>query len=433
MTTSDPHRPASSRSTLLRRQCLLGAVAALAVIASVVGLALHFQAGVTQAVENIARREAPRLVAEGQVALGATRCRREDQQLELSLASASARLAAFRAWAVAAEELRSALDAYSQALPETERAEVAGWKSDAALYNQEISTLVDRFESNQAPSISVFREKLAPYRARIDRIASLAEAKSQVVGRRINDSEREIQELIASGRALTGTALLASALLLMAAVTWVLLAVLRRVNVLSDAVGRLVAGEFDTRVACDSRDEIGVLACLINELATNLANHASPSADHPLPQAQTPPSGARGAGPCRVLVVEDGPENRRFMNLVLRRAGVEVTLAENGREAVDLAMACTANGEPEFDLVLMDMEMPVMNGHDATRQLRQQGYSGQIIAITGHTRSYDREKCLDAGCDQYVCKPVDRDTLLSLVGVVENRSPAGTDEPARHS
>ncbi len=124
----------------------------------------------------------------------------------------------------------------------------------------------------------------------------------------------------------------------------------------------------------------------------------------------------------RILLVEDGPENRRLMSLILSKAGAEVILAENGQEAVEAVLnAATdkdrASGKTAapFDLILMDMQMPVMDGYEATRRLRQSGYSGLIVAVTGHTRSFDRQKCLDVGCNDYLAKPVDREKLLALV------------------
>lgn len=420
----------SPRTTTLRRQGLLGASATMAVVTAMIALAMYFQLGMTHWAENLAQRNAPRLAANSKAALDATRCRREDQQLELSLDRAPARITAYRAWTEAAEQLEKSLNALGVVASENERAEIAAWKSDAANYSRMVTNLAERSAAGDA-----FRQAMAPHRARLDGIAGEAEAKALVASRQIGDGEREIEALLASGRTLTGTALLASAMLVLAGLLWVWLSVLRRVSVLSDALDRLVAGEHATRLMCDSGDEIGALAARINQLAETLEEHARRTPGSPTPEpvpvpATAPATGPR-SGPCRVLVVEDGPENRRFMNLVLRRGGVDVTLAENGREAVDKAMACGQEGQPEFDLILMDMEMPVMNGHDATRQLRQLGYSGQIIAVTGHTRSYDREKCLDAGCDQYVCKPVDRDTLLSLVGVAEAPSAPSTDDMSR--
>jgi len=116
----------------------------------------------------------------------------------------------------------------------------------------------------------------------------------------------------------------------------------------------------------------------------------------------------------RVLLAEDGPDNQRFIAFVLKKAGAEVTLAENGQIAYDEAMAAVAQGTP-FDVILMDMQMPVMDGYEATRQLREQGYTGPILALTAHTMAEDRQKCLDAGCDDFASKPIDLQVLLSTV------------------
>ena len=117
---------------------------------------------------------------------------------------------------------------------------------------------------------------------------------------------------------------------------------------------------------------------------------------------------------CRVLLVEDGPDNQRLISFLLRRAGAEVLLAQNGVEALEIVDAETAEGR-SLDLILMDIQMPLMDGYEATRRLRQSGYSGQIIALTAHAMKDDRQKCLDAGCDDYLTKPIDRTTLLSTL------------------
>ncbi len=125
---------------------------------------------------------------------------------------------------------------------------------------------------------------------------------------------------------------------------------------------------------------------------------------------------------CRVLLAEDGLDNQRLVSLLLRKAGAEVTIAENGKEAFELATGAPEDGQPSlplverpFDVILMDMQMPVMDGYEATRRLRQAGYCGPIIALTAHAMSHDRQKCIDAGCDDYLVKPIDRAGLLETV------------------
>ena len=125
---------------------------------------------------------------------------------------------------------------------------------------------------------------------------------------------------------------------------------------------------------------------------------------------------------CHVLFAEDGPDNQRLISLLLQKAGAEVTIAENGQEAFDLAMGDLNTDASQretlhrpIDVILMDMQMPVMDGYEATRRLREAGYTGPIIALTANAMSDDRQKCVESGCDDYATKPIDRAKLLEVV------------------
>lgn len=115
--------------------------------------------------------------------------------------------------------------------------------------------------------------------------------------------------------------------------------------------------------------------------------------------------------PARILLVEDSPDNQRLVTFHLRRAGAEVSIAENGCRAVELVRESIANGR-SFDLILMDLHLPELDGISATRQIRALGYSRTIIALTANAMAGDRERCLEAGCDDYASKPINRQSLL---------------------
>ena len=130
--------------------------------------------------------------------------------------------------------------------------------------------------------------------------------------------------------------------------------------------------------------------------------------------------------PARILLVEDGSTNRKLISLVLRRAGAEVMTAENGQTGVDLAVKAS------FDLILMDMQMPVLDGYSATEKLRKLGCTLPIIALTAHAMAGDEQKCRRAGCSGYLSKPVDSDRLLQTVAehLARGATPATAEVPA---
>jgi len=132
--------------------------------------------------------------------------------------------------------------------------------------------------------------------------------------------------------------------------------------------------------------------------------------------------GLRSSG--RILVVEDGPDNQRVIRHVLERSGYQVTIAENGLIGVELALSAAEEGTP-FGVILMDVQMPVLDGYAATRQLRDQGYSGPIIALTAHALPSERQRCLEAGCDAFATKPLERVALLETIAAHMQKATEG--------
>ena len=117
---------------------------------------------------------------------------------------------------------------------------------------------------------------------------------------------------------------------------------------------------------------------------------------------------------CRILLAEDGQDNQRLISFVLRKAGAEVTVADDGMQAYVKATEALKSGQP-YDVILMDMQMPRLDGYGATRKLREDQYTGPIIALTANAMSSDRDKCLEAGCTDFASKPIDKSKLLTLI------------------
>ena len=123
----------------------------------------------------------------------------------------------------------------------------------------------------------------------------------------------------------------------------------------------------------------------------------------------------------RILIVDDGIANRRLFKLILEKAGCTVEEAENGQQGVEKAT------EGPFDVVLMDMQMPVMDGYQATAALRKAGYQKPIVALTANAMTGDRELCISAGCDDFLAKPVNIDDMLATVALYLGHLPPPAD------
>jgi len=122
----------------------------------------------------------------------------------------------------------------------------------------------------------------------------------------------------------------------------------------------------------------------------------------------------------KILLVEDNEMNRDMLSRRLARKGYEVSIAVDGRQGVEMAQSAAP------DLILMDMSLPVLDGWEATRQLKNADATRHIpvIALTAHAMSGDRERALEAGCDDYDTKPIELTRLLEKIETMLNRTPS---------
>jgi PAS domain S-box-containing protein len=137
----------------------------------------------------------------------------------------------------------------------------------------------------------------------------------------------------------------------------------------------------------------------------------------PVPVAETAPATkphpaatAKTLEGLQILVADDSPDNRLLISRILHKGGANIDLADDGNQAVEKVR------RNDYDVVVMDMQMPNLDGYGATRQLRDEGFTGPIVALTANAMRNDRERCLEAGCSDYLPKPVDPLQLYRVLG-----------------
>lgn len=144
-------------------------------------------------------------------------------------------------------------------------------------------------------------------------------------------------------------------------------------------------------------------------MATDDPSHVSVSASFTAGETDD-----NGRFPLRVLVAEDTAPIRLLLDRMLRSLVDELVFVNNGQDAVDAVVSARTNHRP-FDVILMDMQMPVMNGVEATRTLRRFGDEIPVVALTAGAMDADRDQCLRAGCDHFLTKPIDREELFQTL------------------
>lgn len=192
---------------------------------------------------------------------------------------------------------------------------------------------------------------------------------------------------------------------------------------ISNALAKILGGELtiESRYGFGSTFEVSITTGNLPDvpLISMLGTPAEQRTAVTNPQQTSSDSTSRPLAGVRILLAEDGPDNQRLVSFLLRRAGANVTVAENGRVAAETIERASEEQRPE--IILMDMQMPELDGYKATQRLRKFGIEQPIIALTAHAMAGDRQKCIDAGCDDYMTKPLDRKQLIETCSQYANR------------
>ncbi|TVQ77651.1 MAG: PAS domain S-box protein [Phycisphaeraceae bacterium] len=197
---------------------------------------------------------------------------------------------------------------------------------------------------------------------------------------------------------------------------------------ISNSLATMLGGgiEVDSTPGEGSTFTVGIATGPLEGVDLRTPAQASDLLGTPGPAATVPqPASVVGEKPeplkgLRILLAEDGPDNQRLISFHLKKAGAEVTLADNGLIAAETIESATPDSIPH--VVLMDMQMPELDGYSATKRLREGGCTLPIIALTAHAMEGDRQKCLNAGCDDYMTKPIDKHKLIETCAIWGERT-----------
>ncbi len=180
---------------------------------------------------------------------------------------------------------------------------------------------------------------------------------------------------------------------------------------ISNSLAKMLGGKISVSSTVDKGTE--VLLDVDAEIVAG-ARLIDPYSDYSFRNKSAPeerePIGDDALAGCKILLAEDGPDNQRLIKHHLQRCGAEVLVAENGLEVLNIIRELAGGKQP--DLILMDMQMPELDGYAATSTLREEGCAIPVVAITAHAMDGDREKCLRFGCDDYLTKPISVPDLI---------------------
>lgn len=182
---------------------------------------------------------------------------------------------------------------------------------------------------------------------------------------------------------------------------------------ISRKLARMLGGDIDVKSEPGRGSTFTVLVdAPLAPGATMRQPGTSVAAIAPIKDAAKPAPASGELNGQTILLAEDNADSQRLLAFHLKRAGASVMIVGNGRDAVTAFLTARASGHC-FDLVLMDMQMPELDGFEATRQLRSAGVTTPIVALTAHALAEDRQRCLEAGCDEHAPKPIERNRLIA--------------------